>query len=706
MVNELLDKGLVTQAVVELKRKAANYPGEGFDDRIDSCKTEFQYMCQYMADGFSDPRRNELFTDLVGRLRSISYDLAVRSTLCENPHVKPYYKALANTDTSAESLQSQLLDDNLSPTDRHSALATAFTVLLTSSHWSQQDAEEWSVFMSSTHTSGVVAATLVSALTVSLLENYSPYKAQCLATVYRDSKDERTRQRALVGLLISSARADNAVSAAALQSLLSADADGMHGVALELHMQMTSCANVDNDSREIRSNIIPDILKNQPFHITPNGVVQNDAATNEYDPEAENRNIDAMEKSVEKMLKMQKGGADIFFEGFSQMKRFPFFQKPVNWFVPFYKTHPDLTAIAGSNVTDSKFVDRVTSRGPFCESDKYSFIIAMSKVASQLPENMRSMMEDGDLGPIGMHPEGDDMTAPSFLRLQYLQDLYRFYRLSPLAASLYNPFSHISECGVWTSVADLVADDEKKDMCLYLTKKPYTDDAGSVATRLLAAFSHDDSFEYHYCHAKCSAWSGDNTAAVQHYTRCLELKNGHGPSMRGIARAYYSIGDYEKAAFYYDALHTMFPQRSAYLLNYSMAMVMNGKAENTVAELYRLYYENAEDTGIANTLLWALLYAGRKEQALTVAEKLTAIQQVQKDFSVTMNIAYAYLANGKVQEAAATLRRYADTLTAVDKQQLPETLSKAMNDDAALLSQYSIGKAEQAVIISLATQPA
>jgi len=37
MVNELLDKGLVTQAVVELKRKAANYPGEGFDDRIDSC---------------------------------------------------------------------------------------------------------------------------------------------------------------------------------------------------------------------------------------------------------------------------------------------------------------------------------------------------------------------------------------------------------------------------------------------------------------------------------------------------------------------------------------------------------------------------------------------------------------------------------------------------------------------------------------------
>ena len=68
-----------------------------------------------------------------------------------------------------------------------------------------------------------------------------------------------------------------------------------------------------------------------------------------------------------------------------------------------------------------------------------------------------------------------------------------------------------------------------------------------------------------------------------------------------------------------------------------------------------------------------------------------------------MNIAYAYLANGKVQEAAATLRRYADTLTAADKQQLPETLSKAMNDDAALLSQYSIGKAEQAVIISLAT---
>lgn len=42
------------------------------------------------------------------------------------------------------------------------------------------------------------------------------------------------------------------------------------------------------------------------------------------------------------MMDMREKGVDIYFSGFSQMKRFPFFSSLVNWFVPFISIIPNL----------------------------------------------------------------------------------------------------------------------------------------------------------------------------------------------------------------------------------------------------------------------------------------------------------------------------------------------------------------------------
>lgn len=698
MIAELIKQGLIAQTLEQLRQKAAAQPS--MLDRIEACETEFRYMCDFMLKGFSDPKRGEMFCELKKRLMGINYDLNVLTTVCENVQVKPYLKASIGTDVSTESLQTVLLDDTLTSEQHFNALFSAFIAILTSRSWTRQDADEWAVFLQSDRVSRVDVATIISALTLSTIENFSKEKTLCLATIYNRAKDELVRQRAFIGAVLALGIAKEEETQEITDMLIATSQGKMADDLIEVRMQMMSCANVDNDSREIRSNIIPNIIKNQPFQITRNGIIEKDASQEDYDPEAENKNIDAMEKSVEKMLKMQKNGADIFFEGFSQMKRFPFFQKPVNWFVPFYSEHPDIASV-GTEVIGSKFVERVTKRGPFCESDKYSFVIAMSKVVSQMPENVRSMMKDGDLGPIGMHAEGDDMQAPSFVRLQYLQDLYRFYRLSPMAAPMHNPFSHLDEYRAWTAISPYVTDSQRKSLCLYILKKDASEKTKQAVTALLGDFADKDCFDYYYCQAEYAVWMDDYSAAVINYQHCLERKANHTSCMRGIARAYYLLGDYEKAASYYDALRTLYPQRTAYLLNYCMAMVMHGKADVSVAELYRLYYENPNEVGIANTLLWALLYAGKKEQAQNIADKLSVNQQAQNNFSAAVNTTYAYIANGKVQDAVAMLRKYADTLSENDRQRLPETLSQTMFSDSSLLAIYAIGQAEQAVIINL-----
>ena len=146
MITELLNKGCLPQAFAELRKRTAAYPGEGFGDRLDVLQTEFRYMCDFMLQGYKDEKRASLYKDLLQRISDLDYDLQVRETLLENPYLKSAVKSLRTVDHSAEALQSKLLL-SLSPQEHYKHLSTSFLSLLTSGHWGQKQAEEWSTFI-------------------------------------------------------------------------------------------------------------------------------------------------------------------------------------------------------------------------------------------------------------------------------------------------------------------------------------------------------------------------------------------------------------------------------------------------------------------------------------------------------------------------------------------------------------------------------
>ena len=45
--------------------------------------------------------------------------------------------------------------------------------------------------------------------------------------------------------------------------------------------------------------------------------------------------IEALAEKMKKMMAMRDSGSDIYFGGFSHMKRFSFFYQLSNWFAPF-----------------------------------------------------------------------------------------------------------------------------------------------------------------------------------------------------------------------------------------------------------------------------------------------------------------------------------------------------------------------------------
>ena len=687
-----------------LKQKALAYPNENWNDRLEAIETEFRYMSDFMLSGGKDTQRGMLYKELQSRLRHISYDLEVRSTLMEMPYIKDWQRELLTRDNSTEMLQSNILNAE-DEAQRHQTLYLAFMALLTSFHWNKAKQEEWAMFLSSQQIDEVIQVTLTSALTLSTIEHFDKYKAMCLANIYNDNKKEKVRQRAFIGCILSLSRISGDDMTPIRQQVLDCltqDSDGRLTGVTEIFMQMNSCANVDNDAREIQKNIMPNIMRNQPFEITDRGISERKEKDEAYNPEAENANLDSLEKSVNRIINMQKNGSDIFFSGFSQMKRVPFFRKYINWFIPFYNNHPDLSEQA-QQTAKTKFAERITERGPFCESDKYSFIIGLSSAFNQIPENARKMMENGELGPLGMHDDDDNMQKPSLLRLLYMQDLYRFYRLCPLAEKMYNPFSELNKCLAGIATATHISDEDKRDLCIYLIKKDKELPIRNTVARLLNRFDNKESFDRHYCHAELKLLTKDYSVAISLYNKCLEIKPNNMPCLRSLAKAHYQNGEYEKAASYYDALHTLQPNSLSHILNYCMAMVMAGKAADVVNEMYRLDFEHPDNTDIMNCLTWTLLYAEKAEQALSVANRMMKTEKATNTLSVCLNIVYAYLANNNVKDAIETLKTFAENTEENVRKDIVSLLVNSMEEDKALLNIYHIEDAEIDIIVSQST---
>ena len=413
---------------------ASEYPYEGFYERLSSVEQDFAMMREYMLHGMKDPHREDLFHGIQRTLLDIHYDLSVRKNILDAPMLQPFKRTLINRDLSVDALRMQL-SNAADEQSRYEALTRAFFALIASYHWKKNEVKEWVDFLVSPDFRETDCATLVSALTLSLLENHSAVKAQCLAEVYVRSTSELVRQRAFVGCLLAEGRySSNASGSRTMDavSLMACSPDFVKGVK-EVYVQMLSCANAVKDSKEVRESILPDIIKNQPFIITPEGIKERpadkgaDGKDLPYDPHADEREekgMEEMERSVQKMVNMQRKGADVFFEGFSQMKRYPFFYDTSNWLVPFFVQHPDIAQFVKKQ-KDNRFLESLMRRGPFCNSDKYSFFIAFQEVMSQFPASIRELTEHGEasLGEME-HPE--EHTTAAYIRRIYLMDLYRF----------------------------------------------------------------------------------------------------------------------------------------------------------------------------------------------------------------------------------------------------------------------------------------
>mgnify|MGYP002677352431 CR=1 FL=1 len=752
--------------------------------RYEDVKNDYRLMQDAMMRGLRDDKIDEVYADIMRKVYGAGLDVLIEEKVkryssfayarvsAQQTEAHPdavrtvleaYVQDMAMMAFEPENTRKAKMEKLTA--DHHAYMKQIFNALLVAPMWNDRRAADFADLLLSPTIDRDDALLLVSAVMLATMNVNDPYKWDMLAEVYVRATDKVLKMRALVGWVLSlpydprGPRLFPFVQER-IKAML-ADKTTLKQM-LDMQMQMLFCCNADADNEEIQRNIMPTLIKNTNLQMTRLGIVEkeDDPMKDIMDPNAAERDMEEMERKYRKMMDMQKQGSDIYFGGFSKMKTFPFFNDLCNWFAPFNAAHPALGA-ARERLAGSTFLNNLMENGPFCDSDKYSFALAIAQIMDRMPDNVKEMLNsDATLGPTVSKEEQEN---PAYICRSYLQSLYRFFRLYRSKRDFLNPFI-LDELedndgnALFLSYKLLACPEMEENavaLCGFLLKRKMMRELMSMAicykssqnprlVRFLALVPMTD-----------GKWQEayDLFASVPEDQHTEE-------SLRGMAHCCMSLKRFGEAVAIYRRLLAMHPDSFSYQLNLAVCLMssdafsscgdaascgdvasscgasscgdassceasssLGGKVEarpNKVVEegtklLYKLDYEHPNNANVRRVLAWCMMLQGHFDKAIDIYTRL--LSQPDAVSADRLNAAYAHWLSRNVARAVALLREYCN-LCEQDEAQAKEAAKKQgrrceptksrnyrlvedFTKDADLLSKYGISLTERKIMVDI-----
>lgn len=689
-------------------------------ERYEKIKGDYDLLLSYMQRSYDDPTRGQLFSSLLSKLYKLNADAL---HVWKNRNVQSYINATKEACriiglTNAEirlTLENYVADvallglmpDEEQREQKENGLhktntdftASLFHSILVSNSWNKDEALFYQNLILAPTVDTADAALIVTAITVSCMNIFDSLKWKVLTEVYQMAQEEKVRQRALVGWAVSlpdKVVPDKMVEQTLAVMLLEPNiCDDLH----HLQRQIFLCMNAEKDTRQIQEDILPGLIKNNHLNITRFGLTEQeeDPLKDILDPGAEDRAMEEVEESIQRMMDMQKAGADIYFGGFSMMKRFGFFYHTDNWFRIFDSRHPELAHVR-RKIKDVDLFDKLIEKGPFCDSDKYSFALGLASVLDRLPDEYRSMLGQADMfGPV---EQTQVMQSPAYVRRMYLQDLYRFFKLAEVRNDFKNPFQNDNALFFANAIiARLLPTDRMAQLGTFLLKQQHFMQLG----QLLKIMDNDEQKK------EFGLLRGSWLMHEKRYAdaaKCFEMATKDAPDDRAIlhslAKAYYQAGIFEKAGQVYQKLMTMKPGHVPFVLYAAMCRLKTDMVPQAVDMLYQCHFEHPDNTKVVRVLAWALMADGKPDKAQRYYNELLG-KEVKTMADDYLNAAYCKWALHQVAEAAELFGGYLNASSVADTEKRNEVLFNAIMSDKDILLINGIQLFEIPIMVDLAT---
>ena len=284
------------------------------------------------------------------------------------------------------------------------------------------------------------------------------------------------------------------------------------------------------------------------------------------------------------------------------------------------------------------------NKGPFCNSDKYSFLISFQQVVNSLPEEMLQALKHGEarMEEMGVREEQE---TPAIIRRRYLMDLYRFFRLCPNRQVFVDPFygngpepaSSVFFFSLMFSKTPI--DAHKLEVAKVMMKHMYQREAGFLLNTIPKSMRD---IQFYLLQGN--------------YDEALHLEPNNERALVGKARKQFKDQNYAEASDLYERLVLLHPDKVSYMLNKAVCLVNMEEYEDALKLLYQLNYEHEEDVNIQRVLAWALTCDGKLAQADRLYQQLTSNESAtEEDY---LNNGYCQWLMGNIKEADACFDKY------------------------------------------------
>ncbi|MCU0458518.1 MAG: tetratricopeptide repeat protein [Bacteroidales bacterium] len=544
-------------------------------------------------------------------------------------------------------------------------------------------------------------ATFVSALTLSSLRVWDPVKIKLLARLTADVTPH-VAERAITGLAFSLYYHDDRLNLYPDVLKTARELDAVKNFRERYRMvvlQAVRSRYTEQLSKRMNEEILPKVVKLRP---RIEEKLDLDRILGDNPEEGQNpdwsemfRGSEEMFKTMEELTNLQMEGSDVYMSAFSGLKKFDFFRELRNWFIPFYPDHEAVDSIFRDDILGPGINELAEAlyKTPFiCNSDKFSLILNMK----YLPAEQKSLM----LKVFRMELEGleqmkydNELTDPAAIFrttvTQYVQDLYRFFKLSDFRnefddfftgrLDIYNSLFYRETCG---SVAD------DRSMADYFFSKEYYEDALALYDTILKTVN-DDAELYEkagYCHQK----AGEYEKALEKYSlatiiepRTWTLRKS-GLCLRRLGRPAEALEAYRRALQNEpDDLNT--------ILMTAHCCLDTGNYEEALKHYFRIEYESPGNSRVLRPIAWCYLVTGKYDEAEKYFERLSETGLTPFD---RINIGHLALCQGNTRQAADN---YISAVTGGEM--TAETFLSAFNDDIPVLTANGVNPDDLPILL-------
>lgn len=665
------------------------YPG--VYEKLDALNEDYKRMLMFFQQGMIDPQRETIFKSYQKTLWNILQDIDMLEHCAQVSVFQA--AALRIRGFESESFTDKLLSDYTFASDqaKDDYYNILFSSVLVSLHWSKRQEDMFVDLLLSDKIDGVIAQMLVSAIMLSCMTVYDFSKFSCLVRVYRSADNLRVKERALVGWVFALYQGHD-IETSPQQALLSelCQDEAVRQELLELQKQIIFCLDAEKDASVLREKYMPEIMKNVPRHgMMPKDDFEESSLEEILHPHEEEEKVEQLEKTMRNIFDMEKAGSDVYFEGFSKMKSFGFFHTLSHWFMPFSLDVPALRPIFDKLEGSEAFLHRIQANAPFCDNDKYSFVLALNLTIGQMGQLKQILKSDVVFGSGNRDIEMDDKN-PSWIRRMYLQDLYRFFMLSSMRKDFINPFdvegSGSSAFFLGNSVfLGKEYEQIRLGICRFLTKRKdykrlghfiYSFNSSDIDYAMMVAL-----YEFHHTH---------HYELASNKLTSILLKNPHNmPALKLLARCYFGMENYEDAKEIYLRIKEEGVDTLQINLHLAFCLIETSEYDKAVNLLYEQNYHHPNNIDILRPLAWGLIQKDELEKAEAIYDRIfTLLSEAKKNLEAEdcYNRALCLWCMHKVKDAVQLFVQYQK----ISKNE--ESLYAKLYQDFRLLNNHQINK--------------